>query len=225
MLAGMSGSIKVTDNRRPIVEPGGFTWPWSQGGRDLDIGQSAITPGVSFRAPTVEIGPEKKERRPRLKRSPAFKLGGDGAGGKGAGLFGGLAGLIIGFFAVLHAAPHLTGFVGLADLFYDLVEEAPQGPLIAAASRVWAFEAMVVWIMTLALRLIALNAAKTEARGALALAALAALIDGCVWFAVGREAPGDQSALLFLLALEIFLTFGLVVISGILTGQRRRQEV
>ncbi len=220
MLNGMSGPLKNDDQRRPIVEPGGFAWPWSQGGTDLNIGQSAMTPGVAFRAPTIEIGPEKKSRRPGVKRSPAFK-----ASSKGAGLFGGLAGLIIGFFALLHAAPHLTGFIGLADLFYDLVEQAPQGPLIAAASRTWAFEATVVWIMTLALRLIALNAAKTEARGALALAALATLIDGCVWFAVGRDAPGDQAALLFLLSLEVLLTFGLAITSGILIGQRRRQEI
>ena len=60
MLTGMSGPPKITDHRRPIVEPGGFVWPWSQGGTDLDIGQSAMTPGITFSAPTIEIGPEKK---------------------------------------------------------------------------------------------------------------------------------------------------------------------
>ena len=220
----MSGPIKITDNRRPIVEPGGFTWPWSKGGRDLDIGQSAngasMTPGVTFREQTVEVGPEKKERRPRIRRSAAFN-----APAKGTGLFGALAGLIIVFFALLHAAPHLTGIFGLADLFYDLVEEIPQGPLIAAASQAWAFEATAVWIITLVMRLVAFNAAKKEARGALALAALAMLIDGCAWFAFGRQGPGDQTALLYLLGAELLLTGGLVVVGGILAGQRRRQEV
>ena len=220
MVSAMSGSLKVTDNRRPIVEPGGFVWPWSQGGRDLDIGQSAMTPGVTFKAPTVEIGPEKKERRPRVKRTPALGTPAAGAGG-----FGALAGLIIAFFALLHAAPHLTGIFGLADLFYDLVEEIPQGPLIAAASRTWAFEPMAVWIITLIMRFVAFQAARKEARGALALAAFALLIDAIVWFAAGRDSGGDQGALLILLAAEVLLTFGLVVAGGILAGRRRRQEV
>jgi hypothetical protein len=218
MLSSMSGPLKVTDNRRPIVEPGGFVWPWSGGGRDLDIGQSAMTPGVTFKAPTVEVGPEKKERRP--KRPAASR-----APGQGAGAFGALAGLIIAFFALLHAAPHLTSIFGLADLFYDLVEEVPQGPLIAAASRAWAFEATAVWVITLIMRMIALQAAKKEARGGLALAALAAMIDAIVWFAAGRQGGGDQGALLLLLGAEVLLTFGLVVVGGILVGRRRRQEV
>lgn len=220
MLSGMSGPLKVTDNRRPIVEPGGFVWPWSQGGRDLDIGQSAMTQAPTFKEPTVEIGPEKKERRPKVKRAPASSTP-----GSGAGLFGALAGLIIAFFALLHAAPHLTGIFGLADLFYDLVEEIPQGPLIAAASRAWAFEPTAVWIITLIMRFVAFNAAKKEARGALALAAFAVLVDAIVWFAAGRDSGGDQGALLILLAAEVLLTFGLVVIGGILVGRRRRQEV
>lgn len=225
MVSAMSGPIKVTDNGPsnrggPIVEPGGFVWPWSQGGRDLDLGQSALAPRVTFKESTVEVGPEKKERRPRVKRPPAAAKP-----GAGSGLFGALAGLIIAFFALLHAAPHLTGIFGLADLFDELVEEAPQGPLIAAASRAWAFEATAVWIITLIMRLIAFQAASKEARGALALAALAAMVDAIVWFAAGRDSGGDQGALLTLLAAEILLTFGLVVIGGVLVAQRRRQEV
>jgi hypothetical protein len=73
MLTSMSGPIKITDNRRPIVEPGGFVWPWSSGGTDLDIGQSALNQGATFRAPTVEVGPEKKERKAKVARSPAFQ--------------------------------------------------------------------------------------------------------------------------------------------------------
>ena len=220
MLAGMSGPLKVTDNRRPIVEPGGFVWPWSRGGRDLDIGQSALSPTPTFKAPTVEVGPEKKQSQPRAKRPPASNTP-----AKASGLFGALAGLIIAFFALLHAAPHLTGIFGLADLFYDLVEGIPQGPLIAAASRTWTFEPTAVWIITLIMRFVAFNAAKKEARGALALAAFAVLVDGIVWFAAGRDSGGDQGALLTLLGAEVLLTFGLVVVGGILAGRRRRQEV
>lgn len=228
MVRAMSGPSKITDNRPsagggPIVEPGGFVWPWSKGGRDLDIGQSAMTPDITFREPTVEVGPEKKERRPGVKRAPTAASRAGPA--TGAGWFGALAGLIIAFFSLLHAAPHLTGVLGLADLFYDLVDEMPQGPLIAAASRAWAFEPTAVWIITLVMRFVAFQAARKEARGALALAAFALLVDAVVWFAAGRDSGGDQVALLTLLAFEVLLTFGLVVLGGIMVGRRRRQEV
>lgn len=220
----MSGPIKITDNRRPIVEPGGFVWPWSNGGRDLDLGQSAqggLTPPVEFKTPTIEIGPEKKQRRPRQRRSsPAVPMS------KGAtGLFGALAGLIVAFFLLLHGAPHLTHMFGLGDLFYGLVETIPQGDLIAGASRAWGFDLAGVWIITLIIRVVAFNMAKKEPQGALMTAGLAAVVDAVTWFAVGRERPGDHGALLILLALELLLTVGLVALSGVLAANRRRTAV
>ena len=214
----MSGPLKITDHRRPIVEPGGFTWPWSQGGTDLNIGQSALTPGVGFRAPTVEIGPEKKERRPRLKRSPAYQAT------SRPGLLGGLAPPVIGLLAVFHASPHVSLFAGLSDLLFDLLGGLPFGDLLAPAAQAWSFEPFWVWAGALALRVIAINAAKTSVMGALGLALAAFLLDAGTWLVMGSGGEG-QGPLATLLLVEGAILLIPLVLLWLLDRQRRRQEV
>lgn len=222
MVSAMSGPPKVTDNRpsghgSPIVEPGGFVWPWSNGGTDLNIGQSAVNQGVTFRAPTVEVGPEKKERR-RLKVSPAFQAT------SRPGVLNGLIPPVIGVLALFHASPHIGDFVGLADLLFSLAASLPFGDLLSPAARAWSFEPFWVWAGALALRVMAMNAAKKSVMGALTLAVVAFLLEAGAWvvLASGREGQGPLASLLLVEGAILLLPLGLL---WFLDRQRRRQEV
>jgi hypothetical protein len=211
----MSGPLKTADQRRPIVEPGGFSWPWSQGGRDLDIGQSSLTPGVAFRSPTVEIGPEKKQRQPRLKRSPASQR---------PGVLGGLVPPVIGLLAIFHASPHFGGFTGLGDLIFDLAGGLPFGDLLAPAARAWGFEPFWVWAGALALRLLAMKVAGKSVMTALGFALAAFLLDAGAWIVMGADGEG-QGPLATLLLVEGAVLLVPLVLLWLLDRQRRRQEV
>jgi hypothetical protein len=217
MLTGMSGPPKITDHRRPIVEPGGFVWPWSQGGKDLDLGQSAMTPGVTFSAPTIEIGPEKKARRP-IKRSPAFQAA------RRPGILNGLVPPLIGLLAVFHAAPHVGDFIGLADLLFSFAGSLPFGELLAPAAQAWSFEPDWVWGGALALRVMAMNAAKTSVIGALTLAVAAFLLEAGAWVVLGSSREG-QGPLASLLLVEGALLLGPLVLLWLFDRQQRRQAV
>ncbi len=214
----MSGPIKAPEHRRPIVEPGGFVWPWSQGGRDLDIGQSALNPSITFHAPTVEIGPEKKQRQPRLKRSPALQET------RQPGILGGIAPPVIGLLAVFHASPHIGLFAGLGDLLFELLGGLPFGDLLAPAAQAWSFEPFWVWGVALALRVMAMNAAKKSVMTALGLALVAFLLDAGAWVVLASNQPG-QSALATLLLVEGAVLLIPTVLLWLSDRQRRRQEV
>ncbi|MDB5468814.1 MAG: hypothetical protein JWR84_374 [Caulobacter sp.] len=218
MLGCMSGPLKITDHRRPIVEPGGPVWPWSQGGTDLDIGSAGMTPGVSFRAPTVEIGPEQKRRRQRLKRSPAFQAT------TRPGLLNGLVPPVIFLLAVFHASPHVGDFAGVNDLLYGFAGSLPFGELLSPAAQAWSFEPFWVWAAALALRVMAMNAGKKSVMGALALALVAFLLDAGAWIVMGSDRPG-QGPLATLLLVEGALLLGPLVLLWLFDRQRRRQEV
>jgi hypothetical protein len=217
MLTGMSGPPKITDHRRPIVEPGGFVWPWSQGGTDLDIGQSAMTQGVTFREPTIEIGPEKKARR-TVKQPPALQAA------RRPGLLNGLIPPLIGLLAVFHAAPHIGDFVGLSDLLFSLAGSLPFGELISPAAEAWSFEPGWVWGGALTLRVIAMNAARTSVIGALTLAVAAFLLEAGAWVVLGSGREG-QGPLASLLLVEGALLLGPLLLLWLSDRQERRQTV
>ena len=218
MLSRMSGPLKITDHRRPIVEPGGPVWPWSQGGTDLNIGQSAINPGISFREQTVEVGPEKKQRRLRIKRSPAYQAT------SRPGLLNGLIPPVVGLLAIFHASPHIGDFVGLADLLFSLAADLPFGELLAPAAQAWSFEPFWVWASALGLRVLAINAAKRSAIGALTLAVAAFLLEAGAWVVLGSNREG-QGPLASLLLVEGALLLIPLVLLWLFDRQRRRQEV
>lgn len=218
MLPSMSGPLKITDNRRPIVEPGGFTWPWSNGGTDLNIGQSGLTPGVTFRAPTVEIGPEKKERRAKVARSPALQTT------SRPGVLNGLIPPVVGILALFHASPHIGDFIGLTDLLFSMASQLPFGDLLSPAARAWGFEPVWVWAGALALRLMAMSAAKKSVMGALTLAVVAFLLEAGAWVVLGSNREGQEplATLLLLEGAILLIPLGLL---WLLDRQRRRQEV
>lgn len=218
MLPSMSGPLKITDHRRPIVEPGGFTWPWSNGGTDLNIGQSAMNQGVTFRAPTVEIGPEKKERRAKVARSPAFQTT------TRPGVLNNLIPPVVGVLALFHASAHIGDFVGLADLLFSMASQLPFGDLLSPAARAWSFEPSWVWIGALALRLMAMSAAKKSVMGALTLAVVAFLLEAGAWVVLGSNREGQEplATLLLLEGAILLIPLGLL---WLLDRQRRRQEV
>ncbi|WGM41053.1 hypothetical protein [Caulobacter sp. NIBR1757] len=214
----MSGPLKITDHRRPIVEPGGPVWPWSQGGTDLDIGQSAINSSISFREQTVEVGPEKKQRRQRIKRSPAYQAT------SRPGLLNGLIPPVVGLLAVFHASPHIGDFIGLTDLLFSLAGSLPFGELLAPAAQAWSFEPFWVWAAALGLRVMAMNAAKKSVIGALTLAVAAFLLEAGAWVVLGSNREG-QGPLATLLLVEGALLLVPLVLLWLLDRQRRRQEV
>lgn len=224
MLCGMSGPTKVTDDRRPIVEPGGFVWPWSNGGRDLDIGQSAMAPAITPTNPTVEVGPEKKERPPRRKPAQAPANAAAQMAARRPGVLNGLAPPIIALIAVFHASPHIGDFAGLGDLMFDLLASLPFGDLLAPAAQAWSFEPFWVWAVALALRVLAMNAAKTSIMGALGLALAAFLLEAGTWIIMGPNGPG-QGPLATLLLVEAALLMVPLLLLWLFERQRRQQEV
>ena len=214
----MSGPSKITDNRRPIVEPGGFVWPWSQGGTDLNLGQSAVEGGVAFRESTVEIGPERKQRRPRIRRSPAFQAT------NRPGILNGLLPPVIGLLALFHASPHISGFMGLSDLLFSLAASLPFGDLLAPAALAWGFEPVWVWAGALVLRMVAIDAAKRSVMVALTLAVAAFLLEAGAWVVLGSNREG-QGPLASLLLLEGAILLIPLILLWLFDRQRRRQEV
>ncbi|HYE44591.1 MAG TPA: hypothetical protein VEA44_02335 [Caulobacter sp.] len=178
----------------PIVEPGGVEWPWSRGGRDLDIGRASLDQAVSFRAPTVETGPP---RPTRAVKPPAV-----GTVRKG-GLLSALAAPIIAVLLAFHAAPHLADMFGFTFLI-DLAGLLPFGELVEPAIRSWSFQPTGIWVIALILRFVALNIAKKEAAAGLVLALMAFGLDAISWVFIGRVG-GDSSALQTLLLAEAAL--------------------
>ncbi len=214
----MSGPSKITDHRRPIVEPGGFVWPWSQGGTDLDLGQSAINSGVTFREQTVEVGPQKAQRRPRIKRSPAFQAT------QRPGVLNGVLPLVIGVLAVFHASPHISGFLGLTDLLFSLAAELPFGEVLSPAARAWGFAPLWVWAGALVLRVVAIDAAKRSAMVALTLAVAAFLLEAGAWIVLGAGREG-QGPLVTLLLVEGAVLLIPLILLWLYDRNRRRQDV
>lgn len=224
MLPGMSGPTKVTDNRRPIVEPGGFVWPWSNGGRDLDIGQSAMAPAITPTTPTIEVGPEKQERPPRQKPAQTNEPAPARLAARRPGVLNGLAPPIIALIAVFHASPHIGDLTGLGDLLFDLLAGLPFGGLLAPAARAWSFEPFWVWAVALALRVLAMNAAKTSIMGALGLALTAFLLEAGAWIIMGPDGAA-QGPLATLLLVEGALLMVPLLLLWLFERQRRQQEV
>lgn len=216
MLKGMSGPLKMTDHRRPIVEPGGPAWPWSQGGRDLDIGQSAQQLGAPFKTPTIEIGPAKTQRRPRLK-PPA------GSASRPPGVLAGLIPPVVGALALFHAAPHIGAYTGAEDLLLDLARNLPFGDIIAPAARAWAFAPFWVWAGALGLRALAMGLAKKAVVPALGVALVAFLLEAGAWLVSGpAEGEGPLTTLLLV---EGAILLAPLILLWLFDRQRRRQEV
>ncbi|NBB13761.1 hypothetical protein GVN21_00145 [Caulobacter sp. SLTY] len=198
----------------PIVEPGGVAWPWSRGGRDLDIGRAALDKGVTFRSDTVESGPP---RPTKVARRPAGAL----APRKDT-LLAGVARPIIALLLAFHLAPHLADTFGLGFLV-RLAGLLPFGDLVEPAIRSWAFQPTGIWVIALILRFVGLNIAKKEPIAGLVLALLAFGLDAVSWLFIGRPLGGDGALRTLLLAEAALLAVPLGLAWAM--AQARRRDV
>ena len=130
---------------------------------------------------------------------------------------------VVGALALFHASPHIGDFVGVTDLLFNLAEGLPFGDLLGPAARAWGFEPFWIWAGALALRLMAMSAAKKSVMGALTLAVVAFLLEAGAWVILGSN-RGGQSALATLLLVEGAALLIPLVLLSLLDRQRRRQD-
>lgn len=211
----------MSNNRNTdiVSRGGGFRWPWGAG-QDVNIGSGARTEnstvnlgsrtrvqnstvnlGSTARVEnsTVDAEPSGRSRRADSRREAAPAVDGE-AGVAGWKSF--IVTAVVMAALVFHAAPHIGRFGGLSPVemraflalvgaYVPVVGDFDVARWLVPAVAGWMWQPLAAGIGAGALRLVALNTAKTDPLSAIWIAAAALAVDAATWLFVGLTLWGS----------------------------------
>ncbi len=183
-----------------VSRGGGFSWPWTRA-QDVNIGSGARTENSTVNLgsmarvenSTVDAAPSGRARRADRRREQATELDGD-SGVAGWKSF--IVTAVVLAAMVFHALPHVGQFAGFSPVemraFLALVGgnipavgDFDAARWLVPAVAGWMWQPLAAGIGAGLLRLVALNAAKTNPLSAIWIAAAALAVDAATWLFVG----------------------------------------